>query len=149
MAYAVSTGTRFAISTTLGAAIPVTAISNASPAVITAAAHGLAQGAPFLLKSGWEDLNDSVLQAGVVATNTITLVAADLLDELNARIADPDFLIGPSYFMRPATSEPGGLERVWRTSILPLLEEHHYGEGVDVEARYGLAAVRAALGSRD
>ena len=74
---------------------------------------------------------------------------ADLLDELNARIADPDFLIGPSYFMRPATHEPGGLERVWRTSILPLLEEHHYGEGVDVEARYGLAAVRAALGSRD
>ena len=70
---------------------------------------------------------------------------ADLLDALNARIHDVDFKIGPSYFMRPAVHEPGGIERVWRTAILPLLEEHHYGDGTDVAKRYGLDAVRASL----
>ncbi len=72
---------------------------------------------------------------------------ADLLDALNRRIDDPDFQIGPSYFMRKAVHEPGGLERVWRTAILPLLEEHHYGDDTGVRARYGLAAIRAQAGS--
>ncbi|MFE4086005.1 DUF4357 domain-containing protein [Streptomyces sp. YIM B13502] len=71
---------------------------------------------------------------------------ADLLDALNARIDDPDFRIGPSYLMKKGTYRDGGLERTWRTKILPLLEEHHYGEGVDVEKRYGLAALRESLG---
>ena len=57
---------------------------------------------------------------------------ADLLGELNHRIDDPDFKIGPSYFMRSAVYQPGGLDRTWRTSILPLLEEHHYGDGTDI-----------------
>lgn len=34
---------------------------------------------------------------------------------------------------------------MWRTEILPLLEDLHYGEGVDVAAVYGLAALRAHL----
>lgn len=70
---------------------------------------------------------------------------ADLLDALNARIQDVDFKIGPSYFMRPAVHEPDGIERVWRTAILPLLEEHHYGDGTDVTKRYGLEAIRASI----
>jgi 5-methylcytosine-specific restriction protein B len=37
---------------------------------------------------------------------------------------------------------PAGIDLVWKTQILPLLEEHHYGDGVDVEARYGLDALR-------
>jgi 5-methylcytosine-specific restriction protein B len=69
---------------------------------------------------------------------------ADLLDALNSRIADPDFRIGPSYLMKPGTYRAGGLERTWRTKILPLLAEHHYGEGVDVERKYGIAALQAA-----
>lgn len=70
---------------------------------------------------------------------------ADLLDELNARIEDADFKIGPSYFMRSAVHADGGLERTWRTSILPLLEEHHFGEydAAQVASRYGLRAVAA------
>ncbi|MFI1417705.1 DUF4357 domain-containing protein [Streptomyces sp. NPDC020731] len=71
---------------------------------------------------------------------------ADLLDALNARIGDPDFRIGPSYLMKKGVYREGGLERTWRTKILPLLEEHHYGEGVDVEERYGPAALREQLG---
>jgi len=73
--------------------------------------------------------------------------AADLLDELNTRIDDRDFRIGPSYFMRDAIYAPGAFERVWRTAILPLLEEHHYGQGVDIERRYGFQRIRAAANS--
>lgn len=65
---------------------------------------------------------------------------ADLHEELNRRISDADFKIGPSYFMRAAVHEPGGLERAWRTAILPLLEEHHFGDldAAEVGSRYGL-----------
>jgi len=70
---------------------------------------------------------------------------ARLHDELNARIEDPDFKIGPSYFMRRAVHEVDGLGRTWRTAILPLLEEHHYGEGLDVAKRYGLGALQARI----
>ncbi|MFE0415131.1 DUF4357 domain-containing protein [Streptomyces tendae] len=70
---------------------------------------------------------------------------ADLLDALNSRIDDADFRVGPSYLMKKGVFREGGLERTWRTKILPLLEEHHYGEGMDVEARYGVAALRETL----
>ncbi|MBY8855413.1 DUF4357 domain-containing protein [Nocardia sp. CA2R105] len=70
---------------------------------------------------------------------------ADLLDALNSRIDDPDFLIGPSYLMKKGVYRDGGLERTWRTKILPLLEEHHYGEGLNVGQRYGLPALRTAI----
>ncbi|GHI97171.1 DUF4357 domain-containing protein [Streptomyces olivaceus] len=70
---------------------------------------------------------------------------ARLLDALNSRMDDADFAIGPSYLMKPGVYRDGGLERTWRTKILPLLEEHHYGEGLDVAARYGLDALREQL----
>ncbi|MFE6066954.1 DUF4357 domain-containing protein [Streptomyces sp. NPDC056525] len=70
---------------------------------------------------------------------------ADLLDALNARIDDPDFRIGPSYLMKKGVYREGGLGRTWRTKILPLLEEHHYGEGVDIQARYGLESLRRSI----
>jgi 5-methylcytosine-specific restriction protein B len=72
--------------------------------------------------------------------------AADLLDALNARLAEADYAIGPSYLMRQSVYErPDGLERVWQYDILPLLVEHHYADDFDVAARYGLPALRAAL----
>ncbi|RKT19007.1 5-methylcytosine-specific restriction protein B [Streptomyces sp. 1114.5] len=73
---------------------------------------------------------------------------ADLLAALNARIDDADFRIGPSYLMKPGVYREGGLERTWRTKILPLLEEHHYGEGVDIEKRYGLEALQADVAAK-
>lgn len=71
--------------------------------------------------------------------------AAALLAALNARIPDVNFAVGPSYLMRPGVHTPGGLERVWRTFILPLLDELHYGDGVDIPDRYGLTALRKAV----
>ncbi|MCW3817881.1 DUF4357 domain-containing protein [Micromonospora sp. DR5-3] len=73
------------------------------------------------------------------------LEPAELLDALNARIGDPDFRVGPSYLMKKGVYRDGGLERTWRTKILPLLEEYHYGEDVDVERHYGLRTLRAAI----
>jgi len=83
-----------------------------------------------------------------LAASDLDVGIADLLEELNRRIEDPDFKIGPSYFMRKAVHEQGGLERAWRTAILPLLEEHHYGDGTDVQARYGLDTIRARVAVR-
>jgi len=76
-------------------------------------------------------------------------LAADLLERLNTAIDDREFRIGPSYFMRPAVHRSGGLERVWRTSILPLLEEHHYGQNVDVTGRYGFDVISKAVRPQD
>jgi 5-methylcytosine-specific restriction protein B len=71
--------------------------------------------------------------------------AALLLDVLNARLADADAAIGPSYLMKPAVySRPDGLERVWEYEILPLLEDLLYGQP-DVTAQYGLETLRAGL----
>ncbi|MET7574221.1 AAA family ATPase [Streptomyces sp. NPDC005492] len=69
--------------------------------------------------------------------------AARLLNTLNSRLGDPDRAIGPSYLMKPAAARPEGLDLIWRTQILPLLEDQLYGTGVDVEEEYGLAALNA------
>ncbi len=78
--------------------------------------------------------------AGWAATKGLQDGRADLLTRLNAQIQDHDAKVGPSFLMRDLGGT--GLQDVWRYEILPLLAEHHYGEGVDLEARYGLAALR-------
>ncbi|MEW2355968.1 AAA family ATPase [Spirillospora sp. NPDC029432] len=78
-----------------------------------------------------------------------------LVEELNRRIEDDlpegrDHAIGPSYFMHDHIyEEAGGLEQVWSTDVLPLLREMHAASGTDVETRYGLNALREAIGSGD
>jgi len=69
---------------------------------------------------------------------------AQLLDRLNREIADPHFAIGPSYLMTSRAANEEGLQRIWRTSILPLLEEHFFGEGREVPAQFGIAALSTA-----
>lgn len=79
---------------------------------------------------------------------------ARILDEINRMLADGNpgdrsFRVGPSYFMQDlAHSGDGALERLWRTQIIPLLTEHHWGEGVEVETVYALATLRDRLGIR-
>jgi 5-methylcytosine-specific restriction enzyme B len=71
---------------------------------------------------------------------------ARVLDELNARIEDADAAIGPSYLMDARIYQRGdGVERVWQYSIMPLLADLFYGQS-DLGERYGLAALRKAVG---
>ncbi len=72
---------------------------------------------------------------------------ATVLDTLNTRLGDADRAIGPSYLMKPDVARAEGLERVWNTQILPLLEDHFYGTGVDVEQEYGLTSLLHAIES--
>ncbi|MCF8608903.1 AAA family ATPase [Gordonia sp. HY285] len=95
-----------------------------------------------------ESPTNGILRSWLTETDRPREVA-DLLDELNSLIDDEDFKIGPSYVMREAVYQPGGLDRVWRTAILPLLEEFHYGDrGIDIRSRYGLEAVRRRLDAK-
>lgn len=100
----------------------------------------------FLRLHPSEQPTRGVLRSWLVSGGHSTRVA-DLLDELNSVILDPDVRLGPSTFMRAGAHEGPGLHRTWRTTILPLLEEHHYGElsAAEVEARYGLAAIAARV----
>lgn len=68
---------------------------------------------------------------------------ADLLDALNDRVADRDVAIGPSYLMNPRVGTEAGLARIWKHHIMPLLEERHIGDHIDLQALYGLAALRS------
>jgi 5-methylcytosine-specific restriction enzyme B len=51
-------------------------------------------------------------------------------------------MIGPSYLMTRTVATEHGLARVWKHHILPLLEERHIGEAIDIPATYGVAALR-------
>ena len=84
-----------------------------------------------------------------LATKGLPDMTARLLDRLNELIKDEDFKIGPSYFMRDSVHSDGGLRLMWESSILPLLEEHHFGEGIDVAKEYGLDRIleRATSGA--
>ncbi len=72
---------------------------------------------------------------------------AKLLHELNARLDERDFKIGPSYLMKEDADRQDGLERVWRYSILPLLVEQYYGRlrPDEVEKQFGLTALWKAI----
>ena len=71
---------------------------------------------------------------------------AELLTALNALIHDRAYRIGPSYLM-PSDGDlsDARLRDIWRYEILPLLEETHYGEGLEIEGTYGLAVLRSRL----
>ncbi|QXG35486.1 phage tail protein [Pseudomonas viridiflava] len=58
MGFRLPNGATLQIASEYGAAIPVTALSNANPTVATAAAHGLADGDIIAVTSGWTRLND-------------------------------------------------------------------------------------------
>jgi 5-methylcytosine-specific restriction enzyme B len=75
----------------------------------------------------------------------LPLDAAQLLDELNRRIADSDAAIGPSYLMDERIYQRAdGLDRVWQYSIMPLLEDMFYGQR-DLNELYGLTSLRKAI----
>lgn len=80
-----------------------------------------------------------------LAKNGLSDEPAQLLEALNARIPDPAFQVGPSYLMNAERDVSADrLEETWQYEILPLLGELHFGEELDLVARYGLAALRRA-----
>ncbi len=73
-------GTIFSIGTVYAAPKNVTAISNANPGVVSATAHGLTTGDPFVLTSGWGALNGGVFIAGTTTADSFPLLGVDTLD---------------------------------------------------------------------
>jgi MoxR-like ATPase len=79
-----------------------------------------------------------------LAANELPPEPAVLLAELNRTIDDEDFAIGPSYFMTKDATAPD-LERIWAHAVMPLLEEHYYGTGRELDTEFGLAAIRKRI----
>src|SRR5262249_14654091 len=52
--------------------------------------------------------------------------AADVLDEANRRLGERHTAIGPSHLMRRDLDHEV-LQRVWRYSVMPTIEEHLFG----------------------
>jgi 5-methylcytosine-specific restriction protein B len=74
--------------------------------------------------------------------------AAKFLDALNRRIDDVDAKIGPSYFIDDDQTQER-IERVWKTSLLPLLREHYYGEWAQPEPTLKFEALWSEATSSD
>jgi len=70
--------------------------------------------------------------------------SARLVEVLNEKIAKDEISIGPSYLMTGDGSD-SSLRRIWRYSIMPLLEEHYYGTKHAVEKEFGLDACLKAI----
>lgn len=81
MAYSLPNGSTFDVAATYSTEKTITAISNANPAVVTSAAHGLTEGDIVLLTSSWVKLNNRAFRVGTVAdTDTFELEGVDTTD---------------------------------------------------------------------
>jgi hypothetical protein len=67
-----------------------------------------------------------------------------VMDALNDRLAADELALGPSYFIT-GDGQPPQLERIWKYAVMPLLDEHFYGTGRNLESEFGLKAIRATL----
>lgn len=73
MGFRLPNGATLEIASTYGTPIPITALSNANPAVATAAAHGLADGDIIAIASGWTRLNDRAARVADSLTGSFAL----------------------------------------------------------------------------
>lgn len=77
MSVSLPNGALISIANGYGSALPVTLLTNASPAVATSAAHSLANGDFVEVTSGWSRLTNKVVKVGNVTANTFELVGID------------------------------------------------------------------------
>lgn len=77
MSVSLPNGVIFSLGTTLETAKNVSAISNANPAVASAAAHGFTNNDIILLNSGWQKLNDRLFRVANQAAGTFELAGQD------------------------------------------------------------------------
>lgn len=80
MAYYFPPGTKYFYSNTLATAKTVTGVTNASPAVATATAHGFADGDPLLFNSGWQDADATVFEADQLSADTFSFLGLNATD---------------------------------------------------------------------
>ncbi|MBD1589788.1 phage tail protein [Pseudomonas typographi] len=73
MSVKIPNGTTFEIAATLGDATPFTAITNANPAVVTAAANGLSDGDVLVVDSGWAKLSGRPARVTAAADDSFSL----------------------------------------------------------------------------
>lgn len=76
----------------------------------------------------------------------LTWLAA-VVGRANELLDDPGVAIGPSHFIRDDLDETW-IERIWRASILPTLEDHFYGQA-DQLRRFDLETLRGEVGDAD
>ena len=77
MAAKLPDGAIVSIATTYGTAKVVSAITNASPGVVTAATHGFANGDLVTMTSGWSNLNNRVVRVAGSAASAFNLDGQD------------------------------------------------------------------------
>ncbi len=65
------------LSTTLGSAKTVSALTNANPGVATSTAHGFANGDIVLMNSGWSNLNQKAVRVAGSVANSFNLDGID------------------------------------------------------------------------
>lgn len=65
------------LSTTLGSAKTVSALTNANPGVATSTAHGFVNGDIVLMNSGWSNLNQKAVRVAGSVTNNFNLDGID------------------------------------------------------------------------
>lgn len=80
MSVSLPNGSTIHIASGTGAALVVSAITNAVQAVCTSTAHGLANGDFVILTSGWSRLTDKVFRVANASTNSFDLEGADTSD---------------------------------------------------------------------
>lgn len=73
----VPTGSTFYVASSIAAAKTVSAVTNASEAVVTSTAHGYSNGDVVIMYSGWGRLNKRAFRIKSVATDSFVLEGAD------------------------------------------------------------------------
>lgn len=77
MSISLPNGATLKLATVYGTPISITAASNAAPAVLTAAAHGLANGDLVEVTSGWSRINNRIFRVSLSASGTFALEGLD------------------------------------------------------------------------
>lgn len=80
MAYGLPNGSTVDVAATYSLEVGITGISNANPAVVTAPAHGLADGDIVLITSGWSKLTGKAFRVTEADTDTFELEKVNTTD---------------------------------------------------------------------
>lgn len=130
-------GAKLALATTIGSAIPVSAVTNANPAVATATAHGLSDGAIVLASApGWTRLDNSVRRVDDGDTNTFEFEGLNSTDTarfpVGGGVGSVQSITGWTQIPKIPTFETtGGDPKSGTTSYIDSEEDFEYFTGTN------------------